>query len=120
MSQDLIVSTTGAAAVARLGDLAGRARAFMEAAKAENSRRAYRSDWRHFEFWCRDHGVVCLPAAPETVALYLTAQRRANRVSTAQVSTTGAVSSGSATMARAGLRQMGSSTPASIALASGA
>lgn len=45
----------------------------MGAAKAENTRRAYRSDWHHFEGWCCDHGVVSLPAAPETVALYLTA-----------------------------------------------
>jgi integrase len=45
----------------------------MAAAKAENSRRAYRSDWRLFESWCRSHGLACLPAVPETVALYLTA-----------------------------------------------
>jgi len=73
MSQDLIVSTPQGVAVARLKDLAGRARAFMESAKAENSRRAYRSDWHHFESWCRDHGLACLPATPETIALYLTA-----------------------------------------------
>lgn len=57
----------------RLEDLAGRARVFMEAAKSKNSRRAYRSDWNHFESWCGGHGLVCLPAAPETVALYMTA-----------------------------------------------
>ena len=73
MSQDLIVSTAQGGAVARLEDLASQARAFMEAAKAENSRRAYRSDWRQFEEWCRSHGLVSLPATPETVALYLTA-----------------------------------------------
>lgn len=73
MSQDLIVSPLGAAAVARLEDLAARARAFMDSAKAENSRRAYRSDWNHFESWCRVHDLACLPASPETVALYLTA-----------------------------------------------
>lgn len=73
MSNDLVVAAAQGGAVARLKDLAGRARAFMEAAKSENSRRAYRSDWRHFESWCRSHGLVCLPAAPETIALYLTA-----------------------------------------------
>jgi integrase len=31
------------------------------------------SDWRQFESWRRSHGLVCLPAAPETAALYLTA-----------------------------------------------
>jgi hypothetical protein len=70
--QDLIVSTAQGGACARLEDLAGRARAFMEVAKAENSRRAYRSDWRHFEFWCRSHHLASLPATPKTVALYLT------------------------------------------------
>ena len=73
VSQDLTVSAPGAAVVAHLEDLTGRVRAFIEAAKAENSRRAYRSDWHRFEVWCRDHGLVCLPAPPETVALYLTA-----------------------------------------------
>jgi len=62
----------GGAAVA-LDRLAERTRDFIEAAKAENSRRAYRSDWRHFEAWCHSHGLACLPATPETVALYLTA-----------------------------------------------
>jgi integrase len=73
MSQELIVSPAQGRAVARLEDLARRARAFMDAAKAENSRRAYRSDWCHFEEWCRSHGLVSLPATPETVALYMTA-----------------------------------------------
>jgi site-specific recombinase XerD len=72
-TQDLIVSTAAGAAVGRLEDLAAQARALMESAKAENSRRAYRSDWHHFESWCRNHGLVCLPASPETTALYLTA-----------------------------------------------
>jgi site-specific recombinase XerD len=73
MSQDLTVSASQGGPITRLEDLAGQARGFMEAAKAENSRRAYRSDWRQFEKWCRSHGLVCLPAATETVALYLTA-----------------------------------------------
>lgn len=40
---------------------------------AENSRRAYLSDWRQFESWCRIRRLVCLPATPDTVCLYLTA-----------------------------------------------
>ena len=51
----------------------GQSQQLRELTKAENTRRAYRSDWHHFECWCRDHGVVSLPAAPETIALYLTA-----------------------------------------------
>jgi Phage integrase, N-terminal SAM-like domain len=39
--------------------------------KAPATRRAYRSDFRIFEAWCRSHGVSALPAAPETVAAFL-------------------------------------------------
>lgn len=73
MPHNLIGSTAGGGAAARLEDLAQRARAFIQAAKADNSRRAYRSDWNHFERWCSSHGLLHLPATPETVALYLTA-----------------------------------------------
>jgi site-specific recombinase XerD len=73
MSNDLVVTAPQGGAVGTLDRLAEQARAFMESAKAENSRRAYRSDWRQFEEWCRSHGVISLPASPEAVALYLTA-----------------------------------------------
>lgn len=53
--------------------LAEQARRFIEGAKAQNTRRAYRSDWRHFETWCRTQGLTPLPAKPETVTLYMTA-----------------------------------------------
>jgi site-specific recombinase XerD len=39
--------------------------------KAAATRRAYRSDFRIFEAWCRNHGVSALPAAPESVAAFL-------------------------------------------------
>ena len=55
-----------------LVELTRRARSFIEAAKSENTRRAYRSDWRHFEGWCRGRDLAALPAAPETVTLYMT------------------------------------------------
>ena len=35
--------------------------------------RAYRSDWKHFLTWCNGRTASFLPAAPETVALYLVA-----------------------------------------------
>ena len=73
VAHDLIVSTHQEREVLPLDYLAGQTRGFMEASKAENSRRAYRSDWRQFESWCRSHGLASLPATPETVALYLTA-----------------------------------------------
>jgi integrase len=39
--------------------------------KAAATRRAYRSDFRIFEAWCRSHGVNALPAPPESVAAFL-------------------------------------------------
>ena len=49
------------------------AREFIAAAKASNTRRAYRADWNHFTAWCGGYGLAPLPACPETVALYLAA-----------------------------------------------
>ncbi len=49
-------------------------RDFALAEKAENTRRGYRSDVRTFNRWCEGRGVVALPAAPETVAAFLSAQ----------------------------------------------
>jgi hypothetical protein len=45
----------------------------MRAEKAKNTQLAYASDLRHFGSWCRAHENESLPAAPETVASYLTA-----------------------------------------------
>jgi hypothetical protein len=48
------------------GDLAGtdglgdRARAYLDAARSANTRRAYRADWQHFTGWCADHQLVAL------------------------------------------------------------
>ncbi|HVA91973.1 MAG TPA: hypothetical protein VNL71_19270, partial [Chloroflexota bacterium] len=46
---------------------------FIGAAKADATRRAYKSDWNDFAAWCRGHGLAFLPAQPETVALYISA-----------------------------------------------
>ncbi len=53
--------------------LVARARAYVLAAKAPSTLRAYRSDWQHFTTWCSNREVRALPASPETVALYLAA-----------------------------------------------
>jgi site-specific recombinase XerD len=63
-------------------ELVERARDYAAAARAENTRRAYRSDWRAFASWCQAQGLEALPAAPETVALYLTDRATASKVST--------------------------------------
>ena len=49
-------------------------RPYVIEAMAANTRRAYRSDWRIFTTWCDMHGLAPLPAAPSTVARFLTAQ----------------------------------------------
>lgn len=69
-----------------LTETARRARAYFEAARAENTVGAYRSDLNDFEVWCRVEagGLNPLPASPETVALYITdlAANRALKAST--------------------------------------
>lgn len=66
-----------------LAEIADQARGYVEAAQADNTRRAYRADWANFTAWCDAHGLAALPAAPDTVALYLAAQ--ADRVKPATI-----------------------------------
>jgi site-specific recombinase XerD len=54
-----------------LTDLIQRANALMNAAKANSTRKAYRTDWRDFESWCSAHQLPSLPSTPETVSLYI-------------------------------------------------
>ena len=58
--------------LAAIADLAAQARHYTNEAKAANTRRAYAADWRDFTAWCATRRLAALPAAPETVALYLT------------------------------------------------
>lgn len=44
---------------------------YVEAARAANTLRGYRSDWREFTAWCSRHEVDPMPAAPPTVTGYL-------------------------------------------------
>ncbi len=69
-------------AIAPLAGIIKRARAYGEAAKAPNTRRAYASDWQHFAEWCNEHGLASLPASHGTVAAYLTAHAATLKVST--------------------------------------
>lgn len=55
-----------------LASLGQQAQEFAAAAKAGNTVRAYQADWNDFRQWCAGHQLASLPAAPETVALYLT------------------------------------------------
>jgi site-specific recombinase XerD len=51
--------------------------AFTEQEKSEGTRRAYRSDWRIFTAWCSARDLAPLPAAPETVARFLSTEATA-------------------------------------------
>ncbi|MDN5751326.1 MAG: tyrosine-type recombinase/integrase [Pseudonocardia sp.] len=44
----------------------------VHSSTASNTRRAYTSDWRRFTGWCAARGHTPLPAAPVTIAAYLT------------------------------------------------
>lgn len=55
-----------------LATLSDEARRFAELGIAENSKRAYKNDWKHFVDWCEDHHMQALPATPQQVTLYLT------------------------------------------------
>ena len=54
--------------VASFGDAAAAAAQYRRAARAENTRRAYRAGIARFTEWCAAHGRTALPASPETVA----------------------------------------------------
>jgi site-specific recombinase XerD len=49
-------------------------RDYIAQAKSPATVRAYRVAWEDFSAWCADHGQQALPAAPATVALYLTSR----------------------------------------------
>lgn len=73
-----------AASLAILEPLAEQAQDFMREAKAPSTRRAYQGDWADFTAWCAAAGLASLPAAPETVGLYLTDRAATFKVSTIQ------------------------------------
>jgi site-specific recombinase XerD len=52
-------------------DLAERCRHYLSHGRAENTIRAYRSDWRDFDSWCQHLGAASLPATNEIVAAYI-------------------------------------------------
>ncbi len=56
---------------AELGPVLDKAAAYVAASKAPNTLRAYRGDWQRFSAWCAARGLPALPAAPQTVALYI-------------------------------------------------
>jgi site-specific recombinase XerD len=68
----LVVATSETDRALALSSLVDSAKSYAAAARAENTLRAYRSDWLAFDRWAAARGLASLPASPSTVALYLT------------------------------------------------
>ena len=64
LEQDLELSTSDQ-------DAAQAVAAGLRDAKAANTRRAYGRGWAAFTTWAEAHGYHCMPASPQSVALYL-------------------------------------------------
>lgn len=65
-----------------LQDLIEKARAYIHAAKAPATLRAYRTDFDDFIRFCEKHNLPYLPATPTTVALYITDRAGSLRTAT--------------------------------------
>jgi site-specific recombinase XerD len=76
MTTTALVQVTEQVELARLVDAA---RGFATDAKAARTQDAYRGDWATFTAWCAGSNLVALPAAPATVALYITARAQQGR-----------------------------------------
>ncbi len=72
----LRVEGTGALVPAELVETA---RGFAQESRARRTRAAYRLAFGQFAGWCEERRLVALPAAPETVALYLADRAGAGR-----------------------------------------
>jgi len=71
-----------APAAGPLAPLIRRAEEIGRHARAANTLRAYAHDWAHFASWCSHMQLTALPAAPETVILYLTGLSATAKIST--------------------------------------
>ena len=78
---DLPVSAS-ADGSSELAALVEEAQSYASQARSNNTIRAYRSDWRDFTAWCHGHRLVPLPAAPETVVLYIADMARTAKTAT--------------------------------------
>lgn len=65
---DLAQATTGAA---QLADDVEAANVLVRDSWAPNTNAAYASDWRKFVVWCESNRLQPLPAAPDTVAVFM-------------------------------------------------
>jgi len=77
---ELIATPTSLSAA--LAATAAEAEAYHDQARAPATLRAYRADWQTFAAWCAARELASLPAASETVALYITEMARDRKVAT--------------------------------------
>ena len=54
----------------------------LKSSKANNTLRAYKSDFRDFGSFCAMHGLNSLPTEPKIVSLYLTHLSKNSKIST--------------------------------------
>ena len=54
----------------------------LKNSKANNTLRAYKSDFKDFEIFCSKHGLSALPTEPKIVSLYLTHLSKNSKIST--------------------------------------
>ena len=54
----------------------------LKSSKANNTLRAYKSDFKDFGVFCAKHGLNALPTEPKIVSLYLTHLSKNSKIST--------------------------------------
>ena len=73
---ELTILPPASTALALLEDDLRAAADYLRAEKAEGTRAAYAADFRLFAAYCQDRGLTALPASPEAVMGFLSAQAR--------------------------------------------
>jgi len=63
-------------------ELADKVADLRKASKAENTQKAYLSDWHRWQTWCNAQGYDSMPAHPDTVSAYLADQATTCKVAT--------------------------------------
>ena len=66
-------------ALERFNDSIEFAREYANRSNADSTWKAYASDWKAFETWCRSVAAVSLPASPETVSGFLATEAKDGR-----------------------------------------
>lgn len=72
-----IVSARQSSDLTPFADLRESMAEYARASRADNTRRAYRTQWDAFVSWCEGRRVESLPASPAVVAAYLTSRAKA-------------------------------------------